>query len=237
MKKTIERLISKIKGAPYILDDALSGGQLFGELWGRFWMAVRGCFYKIRFGKASGLVFVGRRVRIRCPGKMTVGSGATFADDTAISALSRGGVTIGRSFTLGSNSIIECTGVLTELGESLTIGDRVGISPNAFISVRGPVAIGDCTIIGPGFTLIAENHVFDDPDAVIRDQGTTRRGITIGRDCWIGANVTVLDGVSIGDGAVIGAGAVVTRDVDANAVVCGVPAKAIRSRRGDAERG
>lgn len=237
MKKTIERLISKIKGAPYILDDALSGGQLFGELRGRFWMAVRGCFYKIRFGKASGLVFVGRRVRIRCPGKMTVGGGATFADDTAINALSRGGVTIGRSFTLGSNSIIECTGVLTELGESLTIGDRVGISPNAFISVRGPVAIGDCTIIGPGFTLIAENHVFDDPDTVIRDQGTTRRGITIGRDCWIGANVTVLDGVSIGDGAVIGAGAVVTRDVDANAVVCGVPAKAIRSRRDDAERG
>lgn len=237
MKKTIERLISKIKGAPYTLDDALTGGQLCGELWGRFWMAVRGGFYKIRFRKASGLVFVGRHVRIRCPGKLTVGGGATFADDTAINAMSRGGITIGRNFTLGKNSIIECTGVLTELGEALTIGDRVGISPNAFISVRGPVTIGDCTIIGPGFTLIAENHVFDDPDTVIRDQGTTRRGITIGRDCWIGANVTLLDGVTVGDGAIIGAGAVVVRDVDAYAVVCGVPAKVIRSRKTDAERG
>ena len=51
----------------------------------------------------------------------------------------------------------------------------------------------------------------------------------IGRDVWLGANVTVLPGVTIGDGAIIAAGAVVTKDVPANAVAAGVPAKVIKS--------
>ena len=52
--------------------------------------------------------------------------------------------------------------------------------------------------------------------------------IHIGKRVWIGSNATVLPGVTIGDGAVVAAGAVVTRDVPANTVVGGVPAKVIR---------
>lgn len=66
---------------------------------------------------------------------------------------------IGNNFSLGQNSIIECTGVIRELGESLVIGDNVGISANAFISVRGKVKIGDSTIFGPGVSLFSENHI------------------------------------------------------------------------------
>ena len=52
--------------------------------------------------------------------------------------------------------------------------------------------------------------------------------ITIGNDVWIGGNSTILPGVTIGDGAVVAAGAVVTKDVEPNTIVGGVPAKVIK---------
>jgi acetyltransferase-like isoleucine patch superfamily enzyme len=61
---------------------------------------------------------------------------------------------------------------------------------------------------------------------------TTRGGITIEDDVWIGFGAVVLDGVHIGSGAVIGAGSVVTRDVPAQAVVAGSPARVLKYRSG-----
>jgi len=58
-------------------------------------------------------------------------------------------------------------------------------------------------------------------------------GVTIGRDVWVGAGCVILPGVTIGDGAVVAAGSVVTRDVPAGAVVAGVHARVIKSRRPD----
>ena len=57
-----------------------------------------------------------------------------------------------------------------------------------------------------------------------------RYGITIGKDVWMGNNVTVLDGVSVGEGSVIGAGTVLTKSVPPRSVVVGVPGKVIRMR-------
>lgn len=54
---------------------------------------------------------------------------------------------------------------------------------------------------------------------------------------WLGANVTVLPGVTIGEGSVIAAGAVVTKDVPANMIAAGVPAKVIRKVKTDTEKG
>lgn len=60
--------------------------------------------------------------------------------------------------------------------------------------------------------------------------------IAVGRNVWIGSNATVLAGVAVGDGAIIAAGAVVTKDVPANTIVGGVPAKFIKKVDGSKER-
>jgi acetyltransferase-like isoleucine patch superfamily enzyme len=68
------------------------------------------------------------------------------------------------------------------------------------------------------------------PERGVREQPVVSKGITLGRDVWVGANAGITDGVTIGDGAVIGMGAVVTADVPPGAIMAGVPARAIGHR-------
>jgi len=104
----------------------------------------------------------------------------------------------------------------------LTIGDHVYIGTAVYIDARGGLSIGAGTQIAPGAKIIAFNHSLHahEPD--------TMKGITIGRDVWIGANCVILDGVTIGDGAVVAAGAVVRGNVPPSTLVGGVPAREIR---------
>ena len=104
---------------------------------------------------------------------------------------------------------------------------------NPFWVVRGRILIGDGVRIGAHTSLLAFNHGMEPGESIFR-QPQTALGITIGDDVWIGSNVAVLDGVTIGSHSIIGAGAVVTRDVGANCVTAGNPARVIRvsGRRG-----
>jgi acetyltransferase-like isoleucine patch superfamily enzyme len=118
----------------------------------------------------------------------------------------------------------------TEFGKNLTLGKRVFINLGCRFQDTGGITVGDDTLIGHGSTLTTLDHGID-PD---------RRGdmipapVVVGRKVWLGANVTVVPGVTIGDGAIVGAGAVVTKDVPANAIVAGVPARLIRMTGFDA---
>jgi acetyltransferase-like isoleucine patch superfamily enzyme len=232
MRKMVSRLISSIKGERYEIDPAISTGQLFGVVWERGRMLLRGYFQRLGFGCAEGKIFIGKRVKITAKKKIRCKGGLTIGDGCCINALCRNGVIIGSDFSLGRNSIIECTGVIRELGDGLVIGDHVGIAANAFIAVRGPVRIGSNTILGPGVAIHAENHVFQDTNTPIRLQGAQRLGVTIGEDCWIGSHSIILDGVTIGKGVVVAAGAVITKDVSPYAIVGGVPARVIELKRG-----
>jgi acetyltransferase-like isoleucine patch superfamily enzyme len=113
----------------------------------------------------------------------------------------------------------------SEFGKNLTLGKDVFINTGCSFQDTGGITIGDGSLIGHKSTLTTLNHGVD-PD---RRADMTPAPVVIGRKVWLGAAVTVVPGITIGDGAIVGAGAVVTKDVSANAIVAGVPAKLIRA--------
>lgn len=230
MKSLVEKTISKIKGEPYQLDSAMTSVDLLIILKDKGLQALRGSWKGLFFGRKRGIAFIGKHVTIRHARHIRADRGLTVGDGAYINALSKDGITLGDNVTIGAGSVIECTGVIRELGCGIRIGSHVGFAQNAFIAVRGPVEIGDDCIFGPNVAIHSENHVFAAPDTPIRLQGATREGVHIGRDCWVGEGAVILDGVTVGDGCVIAAGAVVTKDIPAFSIVGGIPARVLKKR-------
>ena len=112
----------------------------------------------------------------------------------------------------------------SEFGKNLTLGKDVFVNLGCRFQDTGGITIGDGTLIGHGSTLTTLDHGLDPARRADMHPAPVR----IGRKVWLGAGVTVVPGVTIGDGAIVGAGAVVTKDVPANAIVAGVPARLIR---------
>lgn len=112
----------------------------------------------------------------------------------------------------------------TDFGAHIFLGKNIFINRNAMFVDLGGIYIGDGALIGPNVTLISVNHM-ENPE---QRRNLNCSAVHIGKGVWLGANVTVLPGVSIGDHAIIGAGAIVTKDVPANMIVVGTPAKVIR---------
>lgn len=114
----------------------------------------------------------------------------------------------------------------------LTVGDHAFIGAGSEIDVAEAVVIGAHTLIAPGVFITDHTH---NSAAGMRldEQGSRTAAVTIGADAWIGTRAVILAGVRIGDSAIIGAGAVVTKDVPANAIAAGVPAR-VTGQRGTA---
>ncbi|MCI9170504.1 MAG: sugar O-acetyltransferase [Lawsonibacter sp.] len=113
----------------------------------------------------------------------------------------------------------------TDCGKNITVGKNVFINACCCFQDQGSITIGDGCLIGHRVVLATINHGF--PPEHRKDNYPA--AITIGQNVWIGSNATVLPGVTVGDGAIIAAGAVVTKDVPANVIVGGVPAKVIKA--------
>ena len=112
----------------------------------------------------------------------------------------------------------------TDCGLNIHLGEGVFINAGARFQDQGGIYIGDRALIGHNAVIATLNHNMDPA----KRANLLPAPVYIGADAWLGANVTVLPGVTIGEGAVVAAGAVVTKDVPANTVVAGVPAKVIR---------
>ncbi len=172
----VERLYRWAKQDPtYTLPPGITFGILVEELFHRGMMALRGAIWFWRFRHVSGILFIGSDVQIRAPGLISLGRGVALHDHVRLDGRSLGGVTLGNNVTIREFSTVECTGVLRFPGESLTIGNDVGISQYCFLGVRGPVRIGNGVQIGPRVTIYAENHNFEDSTRSIREQGIRRQ--------------------------------------------------------------
>lgn len=230
-RNIIGKLVSKVKGEDYSVTYSFSFLEIISILCGKMISILRGMiFIKSRLGASKGLVFAEKGASVKFGRKIKCGKNLNLQENSSINALSQGGVEIGDNFTLGKFAMIECTGVLRNVGNSLKIGNNVGVNHYCFIGVRGDIVIGDNVIFGPRVSIFSEDHNFSDPKTPIKHQGVTKSTTVIGSDVWLGAGCMVMSGVKIGDGCVIAAGAVVTKDVEPYSVVGGVPAKFLKKR-------
>lgn len=113
----------------------------------------------------------------------------------------------------------------TDCGKNITIGNHVFFNSGCKFQDQGGITIDDGALLGHNVVLATLNH------CMIPEQRANLEPapIHIGKNVWLGANAMVLPGVTIGDGAIIAAGAIVTKDVPANTIVGGIPAKKIKN--------
>jgi acetyltransferase-like isoleucine patch superfamily enzyme len=112
----------------------------------------------------------------------------------------------------------------TDFGKNITIGKNVFFNTGCSFQDRGGISIGNGSLLGMNVTIATLNHGLSLETRNI----TYSSPVKIGENVWIGSNATILPGVTIGDNSVVAAGAVVTKDVPANTVVAGVPAKFVK---------
>lgn len=112
----------------------------------------------------------------------------------------------------------------TNFGKHTTIGKNVFINHGCSFLDLGGITIEDDVLIGPQVKLVTENHPVDPSNRKSLDL----KSIHIGKNVWLGAGAIILPGVTVGENSIVAAGAVVTKDVPANTIVGGVPARFIK---------
>jgi acetyltransferase-like isoleucine patch superfamily enzyme len=154
--------------------------------------------------ETDGLLFLGKRLEIQI-GK-------------------RGRVRFGRFVWIGDGTKIRC-----HEGE-VVIGAKTVLGQECTISAYQHVRIGEQCVIADRAMFIDFDHGTVEVERPIRIQGIYKRDVDVGSNVWIGYGACILRGVKVGDNSVIGTYAVVTKDVPANSVVGGIPARVIRER-------
>lgn len=132
-------------------------------------------------------------------------------------------------FHIGHGTVIWGTPTITGSGNlysRLHIGEFCWLNVGIFFNLGADIFVGDRAGIGHQVMILTETHDIGEP---ARRTGPVRPlPVKIGAGVWIGARATILPGVTIGEGAVVAAGSLVTKDVPANVMIAGVPAKVIK---------
>ena len=229
IKKILENYIRRTKNSEFRFDKNVSSTLIILFVFRKLISLVRG-LRMILVNRKPNKIFFGKSVDIFNKKNMIIGNNVNIGDFVKLNALGVEPHRIGDNVNIGSYSQLIISTTFNDLGQHINIGNNVGIGEFAYLGGAGGLSIGNDTIIGQYFSTHPENHNYSDNNALIREQGTTRKGITIGSNCWIGSKVTVLDDVAIGNNCVIAAGAVVTKSFTDDVVIAGVPAKIIKQR-------
>lgn len=211
----------------YILEQAVM--SLLGGLPSLIGVGLRGMAYKALL-KADGIPIIEHNVRLLCPANIHLGKKVYLDSQVYLHALP-GGISIGEGTSLMHGTIFHVFNYRDLPHAGIHVGKNCFFGEYTCIRGQGGVRIGDGVYTGTQVQIAAVNHVYTDPDTLIKDQGITAEGITIEDDVWLGSNVIVVDGVTIGKGSVVGAGAVVTKDLPPYSVAVGMPARVIKDRR------
>ena len=123
------------------------------------------------------------------------------------------------------DSVAVFTPLHINYGKNTRIGKNVFINFDCIFLDLGGITIEDDVQIAPKVSLLSEGHPLDPA----KRQALVPKPVHIKKNAWIGASATILPGVTVGENAVVAAGAVVSKDVPANTVVGGIPAKVMKT--------
>lgn len=188
---------------------------------------IRNRYYASQFKSMGKNVKIGVGVKIVNPQYISIGSDVLIDDHATLIARGEGGITIGSHIHINDNAYLD-----TECKDGyINISNNVYIGTGTTLFGHSGMEIGDHCLLAQNITITPYSHSFEDPDEYIINQGGHTRKITIGRDSYLGMNVTVLYSADIGEGSVVGSGAVVVKPLPPYSVAVGNPARIIRSRK------
>lgn len=202
---------------------------LLAGLPGIIGIGLRGVAYKLILN-SKGIPVIEHGVRLAQPANIHLGRGV-YVDHGVYLHACPDGIRIGEDSFIMHGSVLHVFNFRDLPHAGISIGRKCFIGELNVIRGQGGVTLGDHVYTGSLVQILAVNHVFDDPDVPIREQGITAQGISIEDDVWLASGVIVLDGVHIGQGSVVGAGSVVTEDLPAYSIAVGSPARVVRDRR------
>lgn len=203
----VRRAPAPLSGGPRALLEFTRAHRMFTPRYARLVAALLRRRYLTTYGR-----------RLRTDGL------AFIAPDVTLQIGVTARIELGRWSWLGHGTKIRCHEGVVRIGAKTVVGQECTISAYQHVSIGRECVIADRVMF------IDFDHGVEEVERPVRLQGIYKRDVRVGHNVWIGYGVSILRGVTVGDNAIIGAGSVVTRDVPANAVVAGVPARVLRMR-------
>ncbi|MDP3980823.1 MAG: acyltransferase [Chlamydiota bacterium] len=200
---------------------------LFSWIPGAFGLGLRSFFYPFLFKKVGKGVVFGKSLTLRHPHKIELGDSVVIDDDCLLDAKGslNQGIVIENGAFIGRQSSIYGKNGYIRLGKNVNLGiGCILFSSNSITIGEGTLLAAHCYLLSGG------NYQYGNTARPFIEQSgdLTQGPLEIGKNCWLGAKVVVLDHASIGDHCVIGAGAVVNQPIAEHSLAVGVPARVIK---------